>query len=73
VNPDYDALYERYLVTIPWTERVDVLGRIVHLFTDQLPFFSLYYDVYPTLAANRLVGVSNGANLWNVQDWDVRS
>jgi peptide/nickel transport system substrate-binding protein len=72
MNPDYDALLDRYYVTIPRTERLDVLGGMIHHLTDQLPLMTLYFDVAPTLIDIRLVHISNGFTLWNVQEWDVR-
>lgn len=70
-NPEYDALFERYLVTIPWTERVGVSARIIYHATDRLPFMTLYYDAFPTCSADKVVNVTNGFTLWNAHEWDI--
>lgn len=72
MNSEYDALLDRYFITIPWGERMEVLGRLAHHLTDQLPAMTLLYDVAPTLIEKRLVNVSNGFTLWNVREWDLR-
>lgn len=71
VNPEYDALLDRYYVTIPWNDRMEVLRKLIHHLTDQLPVMTLFYDVAPALIDKRLTNV-NAFSLWNVQEWDVR-
>jgi peptide/nickel transport system substrate-binding protein len=37
MSPEYDALIDRYFLTVPFPERMQVLGQIIHHETDQLP------------------------------------
>ena len=77
MNPELDAVIDRYTVTIPHAERVQLMGQIVHILTDQLPVLPLFFDATPSLVSNRLKGVTplsgdeNGRQAWNAQDWDL--
>lgn len=72
VSPQFDALIDRYFTTIPKQERTRALGDIVHHMTDQLNLMGLYYDVQPSLVANRISGVTSETTGWNAHTWDVR-
>jgi peptide/nickel transport system substrate-binding protein len=75
-NAELDSLIDRFYVTIPRQERNQVLAGIVHHMTDQVVPVGIYYNVDPTVIANRLVNVAPGAQsstpAWNSYDWDVR-
>ncbi len=77
VNPELDALIDRFYVTIPRDERLRVAGDIVHHLTDQVIVMDQFYDATPTAVGNRLINVPNkvargGTNTWNAHEWDVR-
>jgi peptide/nickel transport system substrate-binding protein len=73
INPEFDALIDGYLTTIPWAERMRVLGDIVYHISDQLIMMGLFYDVKSFMVAKRLVGFTPSDNAtWNAQEWDVR-
>jgi peptide/nickel transport system substrate-binding protein len=70
-NPDFDALIDRYLVTIPMRERLAVLGDILHHQTDQLTMFPLFFQGEGSvLGAARVKNVTS-AKVWNAHLWDV--
>ena len=76
MNPEYDALVDRYLTTIPWTERMKVVGDIVHHMTDQVLVLDQFYDATPTATSSRMANVPSKlarstTNSWNAQDWDT--
>jgi peptide/nickel transport system substrate-binding protein len=77
MNPELDTVVDRYTVTIPRAERVQLMGQIVRILTDQLPVLPLFFDATPSLVSNRLKGVTplsgdeNGRQAWNAQDWDL--
>ena len=75
-SPEYDALVDRYLVTIPRAERAAVLGQMVQHSTEQLTPLPLYHEPEPMLVSNRLVNASgprgNAIHTWNVHEWDLR-
>jgi ABC-type transport system substrate-binding protein len=75
-NPEFDALLDRYAVTIPRRERGEVLGRIVAHISDQLPLMGLFYNVEPTMVNNRLLNVfartQETGQGRNVHEWDIR-
>ncbi len=75
-NPEMDELVERYLVTIPERERMEVVERIMRLANEELPLYPLFFNVEPTMIAHRLANVggrsSPGTQAWNAHEWDVR-
>lgn len=74
-SPEYDALYERYLVTIPKQERQQALARILQHIAAQLPVLAIYYRVAPTMISNRIRHVGPIQTFvpqsWNAHDWDM--
>ncbi len=70
-NPEYDALVERYLTTIPKTERLQVAGQAMHHLTDQLVVMTTFYNTLPQAVSNRLKNVPNNASVANIQEWDM--
>src|SRR5204862_8216688 len=72
LNSDYDALMDRYRVTVPLRERLDIMGQLLHLQTDLQLVMGLYYSADAIVMANRLRNVPP-ANTWNVWQWDVAS
>ncbi len=75
-NPDFDALIDRYFVTIDRKERMEVLGEIIHHTTDQLNVMGLFYQAAPTMVGSRLVNIGEygerATPAWNAHEWDVR-
>jgi peptide/nickel transport system substrate-binding protein len=76
VNPELDALIERYLVTVSRSERMQVAGQIVHHLTDQLIPIPTFHDGNPTIVGGRMKNVavdvsSGGTNTWNAHEWDI--
>jgi peptide/nickel transport system substrate-binding protein len=71
-SAELDALIDRYFLTIPPRERMQVLGEIVHHMTDQLVIMGVVYDPPLRLVANRVKNVPAGVP-WNAHEWDVAS
>jgi hypothetical protein len=75
-SPELDALIDRYFVTIPISERMDVLGQIVRHETEQVVGMGVFHSTTHMFVGNRLVNVhargANATEAWNAQDWDVR-
>lgn len=77
MNPDFDALIDKYLVTIPMPERIEVIRGIVRHLTENLVAMGMFYDVRPALVGNRLVNVAvpgseSPSISWNAHLWDVK-
>ncbi len=70
MNPDFDALIDRYFATIPVADRTRVLGQIVHHMTDQVLYLTLFYQASPVMAANRLRNVTAFNQGWNASAWE---
>jgi peptide/nickel transport system substrate-binding protein len=71
-NPEYDALIDQLFNTIPWPNRTQVLGQIVHQVTDQLTMMGLFYNTIPTLVDNRLLNVYGKNSGWNADQWELK-
>ncbi len=76
MNPEMDALVERYQITVPIPERIQVIGQIVHKVTDEQIWMGTVFDSEPALISNRLTDVgakANGSTMtWNAHAWGVR-
>jgi ABC-type transport system substrate-binding protein len=75
MNPEIDTIVERYFTTIPFGERMQLLGQIVRHTTENHIWMPLYWRVLPTLAHERVAGVApigEGNQWWNAHLWDVR-
>jgi peptide/nickel transport system substrate-binding protein len=73
MNPEFDALIDRYVATIPAAPRLQLFGQIVHHVSDQLNAMGLFYDLRTTLVSNRLQNVPAQHPTWNIHLWDVKS
>jgi peptide/nickel transport system substrate-binding protein len=77
-NAEYDRLVDVLGGTLDSNARADLLARIARLTSEELPYFSLYYDlaaVPHTSAVTGPVQVSpetTGLVAWNVYDWELR-
>jgi peptide/nickel transport system substrate-binding protein len=77
MNPEFDALLETYLKTVPLPERTRALGQVIHHMADQVTVIGLYYRSDPGAMSNRMLNVSREWPVayitWNAHEWDVRS
>jgi peptide/nickel transport system substrate-binding protein len=78
MNPDFDALIDKFYATIPRGERMQVLAQIVQHTTDQLNTMGLFYDSEPIAVGRRLRNVAamkaaGSTPVWNADRWEVRS
>lgn len=75
-SAELDALVERYYMTIPKAERMQVLGQIVRHTTSQLNVMGLIYDPAPTVVSSRLANVSARGWIsevgWNGHEWAAK-
>jgi peptide/nickel transport system substrate-binding protein len=77
-NAQWDGLLDTFFSTIPFDERTEALGRIVHMMTDQVLVAGIIYESDPYLISNRIVnmgpphGSVNSPEAWNAQEWDVK-
>jgi ABC-type transport system substrate-binding protein len=70
-NPEYDALVDKYLTTIPKTERLRAGGEALHHLTDQLVVMTTFYNTQPQIVSSRLKNVPNNASTANIQEFDI--
>lgn len=72
MNPEYDALVDRYVVTIPEQARMEIARQIVRHVSEQLPAMGLLYDVRAMLVSTRLINVAILTEGRNAHEWDIR-
>jgi len=74
-HPELDAALDRYVTTIPKTERMIALAAMVHHQTENLSQLPLFHGADPTLISNRLQNITarndSFTQAWNIQDWEV--
>jgi peptide/nickel transport system substrate-binding protein len=70
-SPELDGLIDRFLVTIPHAERMEVLRGIIRHVSDQLPIMGMVYVVEGWLYTNRLQNFSAPVNTRNAHLWDL--
>jgi hypothetical protein len=68
-----DGFIDRYVKTIPFSERMAALSDIVRLQSDQVQMLPLFYSgAAYVLGSNRLQNVLGGnAQAWNAHLWDL--
>jgi peptide/nickel transport system substrate-binding protein len=76
MSPELDALIDRYLVTVPWEERMQIAGQILHHITDQVVAMPLFYDMEVALVSHRVQNAvsllqSGTGQVWNGHEWDT--
>jgi peptide/nickel transport system substrate-binding protein len=76
MNAELDSFIDRYLGTIQKTDRLRWMREIVHHQTDRVTVMGLFYQIRPTITAERLMNVTSGygggTSAWNAWEWDVR-
>jgi peptide/nickel transport system substrate-binding protein len=75
VNPRYDDLYARYLVTIPRAERNQLITEMMQMLALEVPLYPVLFQVDATAIGNRITGVtpfSSTVKAWNAHLWDVK-
>src|SRR5205814_3769643 len=63
MDPQFDALIDRWQTTIPKTERIQALGEILYEISDRLNVMPLGYGVRPIAISNRMQGVGVGTSV----------
>lgn len=73
-NAEFDALLDRFFLTIPAADRIQVLGQILRHVADNLTQMGLFFDAEPTMMANQIVNVAarwpSSTQAWNAHEWD---
>ena len=70
-SAEMDGLIDRFVRTIPFTERMAILGDMVHMQTDQVHMLPLFFQggAY-VLGSPRLKNVLGG-HVWNAHLWEL--
>src|SRR5439155_15713478 len=71
MNAELDSLIDRYLVTIPLQERLEIGRGIVRHVTENLPVMGVAYDAQAILIATALVNVNALQVTRNAHQWEL--
>jgi len=71
-SAEYDALIDRYVVTLNARERLEGAKQINRHISEHLPAFGLLYRIDIMLIADRLVNVAAATDVQNAHEWDVK-
>jgi peptide/nickel transport system substrate-binding protein len=73
VNPEFDAIIDRYITTIPRAERIQILRQAIRHISENLNLMGLFYDAEIGFFNSRLQNVKARENrLWDIPAWDVK-
>jgi peptide/nickel transport system substrate-binding protein len=77
MNQEYNDLIERYFLTIPKPERMELLRRILRHQSESLHQMGLFYNVQSVAISKRAHGVTNSGvsgfnQAWNAHLWSVQ-
>jgi peptide/nickel transport system substrate-binding protein len=70
-NPAWDALNDKYAVSIAPAERKQALMQIFRYLNEELPDMSIIYGVSVQFASNRL-NVPEVNPIWTAEQWDLK-
>lgn len=72
VNDELESLIDRYYVTIPLSERTQVLSGLVSHLTSNVVMMWLFHSGHAMAIHNRLFNVTAAKNSANAHEWDVK-
>jgi peptide/nickel transport system substrate-binding protein len=73
VDPEFDALIDRFLTTIPRGPRTEVLGDIMQYISVHLNLMGMFYDADFTFVSNRLDHVgARETTAWDIHKWAIK-
>jgi ABC-type transport system substrate-binding protein len=70
VNPEYDALLDRYFTTIPRSDRMQALAQVIRWQTELQLVIGFFHSVNAVTITNRFQNAIPGTS-WNAHEWDV--
>jgi peptide/nickel transport system substrate-binding protein len=75
-NSDYDRLVAAFTTTLDPTQREQQLAGAARIFTDDLPYISLFFRTQPWAFVKGLTGlqlVGSDSNMsWNIHEWEFK-
>jgi peptide/nickel transport system substrate-binding protein len=71
MDSGFDAMIERFFVTVPRQARMEILGDLLRQLTDQVLTLGLFFDGTPALIGRRIDGVTPRQEGWNAHTWTV--
>jgi len=75
-NPEFDRLADSFNTTLDQKQRVQLIGEMVHIFSEEVPALPLYFNPIPVAHVSALKGPQNvapaSAIAWNVYQWELQ-
>jgi peptide/nickel transport system substrate-binding protein len=73
-NPELDSYIDKFFVTIAPQERIDLLGKVAHVVTDQVTQIATYHTMHAVLINNKVKNFTPRTGLaqaWESYLWDI--
>jgi peptide/nickel transport system substrate-binding protein len=71
-SPELDGFIQRYVTSIPVSDRMMALGDVIHHQSENLTMMTLFYEgSVLMLGSRRLRNVTNHTKFWNTHLWEV--
>lgn len=71
MNPAYDAMIDRYVSTIPMTERMRALGELINHQTDNLILMTLFFEPGVNVLGLTTLKGQTSNRVFNIHQWDL--
>jgi peptide/nickel transport system substrate-binding protein len=77
VSAELDDLIQRYYATVPLSQRIQLLGSVLHHMSENVTLLGVHHATQVDLVANRLSNVlpvnSEDTRLtWNIHEWELK-
>jgi ABC-type transport system substrate-binding protein len=76
INPEFDRLADAFIRTLDQQQRVQLIGQMVRIFTEEVPNISMYFNPTPIVHVAALKGpqtVDPATDVaWNIHQWEFR-
>lgn len=71
MNPAYDAMIDRYVSTIPMTERLAALGDLINHQTENLIVMTTFFEPGVNVLGSIHLTGPTGNRVFNIHQWDI--
>jgi peptide/nickel transport system substrate-binding protein len=75
-HPEFDRFVDAYNTTLDQRQRVQAIGQMVRIFTEELPTLPMYFNPTPIAFVSALTGPQTvdpaAETSWNVHQWEFK-
>jgi peptide/nickel transport system substrate-binding protein len=75
-NPEFDRIADTFSGTLDQTQRVQLIGQMVRIYSEEVPAIPLYFNPIPVAHVAALKGPGNVVPasdiVWNIYQWELQ-